>query len=56
MKDHLSFAGAAALAARIERYWDARNHRVLCTIEKFANNNKKVIFFVRSDMLNGLPR
>lgn len=44
---------ARAIAQRITRYWRARGQRVRCTVEQMRQPPRH--YFVRSDMVNGLP-
>jgi len=55
MADHFTQSGADALARRIERYWEKKGKTVnaFVTTEKMG---KGYLYFVRSDMVNGLPR
>ena len=58
--DPLTHAGAAELAARVGLYWQKRGYRVSTRIEDQSSARTKgaggVVFGVRSDLVNGLPR
>jgi hypothetical protein len=45
------------LADKIRRYWSKRGHTVETWLEKFSDKiAKRSIYFVRSDLVDGLPR
>jgi hypothetical protein len=57
MADTFTLEGAEMLAAKIARYWAGRGHTVETRIEKFSDKiAKRPIYFVRSDLVDGLPR
>jgi hypothetical protein len=55
-EDNLTLPGATELAERIKDYWNDRGRRVLCNIESVPYAQKKVVYTVRSNMINGSPR
>jgi hypothetical protein len=57
MADTFTLEGAEMLADKIRRYWSKRGHTVETWLEKFSDKiAKRPIYFVRSDLVDGLPR
>lgn len=59
IRDHLTAAGAQAQAERIKRYWRAEGYDVRVWIDELpigSREGKAPYWFVRSDMVNGMPR
>jgi hypothetical protein len=56
-QDWLTASGAHAQANKIKRYWEARGGTVEVEVEEFRpDEGRKAVFYVRSDMVGGLPR
>jgi len=57
MKDHMSRAGAAELAKRIERYWHDKFKKTVRTVVEVVPGTEDMepLYFVRSDMKDGRP-
>jgi hypothetical protein len=57
MADTFTLEGAEMLADKIAKYWAKRGHTVETRLEKFSDKiAKRPIYFVRSDLVDGLPR
>jgi hypothetical protein len=58
MNDTFTHSGAMKLDSKINDYWAARGYQVKTWIEEggFISTLRNQAFFVRSDMINGLPR
>jgi hypothetical protein len=57
MADTFTLGGAEMLADKIAKHWAKRGHTVETRIEKFSDKiAKRPIYFVRSDLVGGLPR
>lgn len=61
-EEYMDERGAKKLAGIIRKYWSDRGYDVLTTIAPVTAKmgarsvDEKVIWVVRSDMLNGMPR
>jgi hypothetical protein len=57
-EDSFSDEGAYKLKCKIERYWKKRGHDVKCTVHHgaFIPAIREAHLYIRSDMINGLPR
>jgi len=58
MNDTFTHAGAMRLATKIHDYWGSRGYQVKTWIEEggWFNTLRNQAYFVRSDLINGLPR
>jgi fatty acid-binding protein DegV len=57
MADTFTLEGAEMLAAKIARYWAKQGHTVDTWLEKsYDTIAKRTIYFVRSNLVNGMPR
>jgi hypothetical protein len=57
MADTFTLEGAEMLADKIRRYWSKRGHTVETWLEKsYDTIAKRTIYFVRSDLVDGMPR
>jgi fatty acid-binding protein DegV len=57
MSDTFTAEGAEMLAAKIAKHWAKQGHSVETWLEKsYDTIAKRTIYFVRSDLVNGLPR
>lgn len=59
LHDTLTREGAAQLARRIEEYWLRQKRYVqvsVTTVERPPRWHEEPVYFVRSDMVNGMPR
>jgi hypothetical protein len=58
--DHCTYANAKMLAHRLRDYWFVRGYEVATVIgsEKHGRGTKEMseFFFVRSDLVNGMPQ
>jgi hypothetical protein len=57
MADTFTLEGAEMLSQKIARYWAKQGHAVETWLEKsYDTIAKRTIYFVRSNLINGLPR
>lgn len=57
--EHSTYGGARALAARIEKFWADRGHRVAVDVHSYSTRETSKepasIHGVRSNLVNGMP-
>lgn len=58
LPDYCEAAGASQLAQRLRRFWAERGHLVCVEIKPThtTHGSGRMIYCVRSDLINGLPR
>jgi fatty acid-binding protein DegV len=57
LADTFSLEGAEMLAAKIAKHWAKQGYAVETRLEKsYDTIAKRTIYFVRTDLINGLPR
>ncbi len=54
--DTFTLAGARNLAKRIQAYWQDRGGEVKTSLIENRLTKEGRVYFLRSDMVNGLPR
>lgn len=56
MEDTLSYSGALRLSRVIENYWATRGYQVEVVLEKISLRHLRVMWVIRSNMINGHPQ